>query len=150
VSFFVDFSRTPVGKPPLDWHSSHNNAGASSVVVELKGLEGHWALVSGVTVTPTQIKGSLPRDFTLSYDLVAARDYTWGARGITLRLSKGVATSGKDSVFSVRLRPGFGDKDGRSKRSSKARFAGRRATSMGPSMRRSRASPTTSRTTASR
>jgi hypothetical protein len=38
---------------------------------------------------------------------VSARDDTWGARGMTFRLSKG-----PDSIFSVRLRPGFGGKDG--------------------------------------
>ena len=69
VYFFDDFSRTPAGKPPLNWHSSLNNAGASSVVLELTGLEGRWASLGGFTVTPTQIKGPLPRDFTVSYDL---------------------------------------------------------------------------------
>ena len=29
----------------------------------------------------------LPRDFTLSYDLVAAEKFTWGAKGLTLRLA---------------------------------------------------------------
>ncbi len=148
VYFFEDFSTTPVGKKPLDWHSTLNNAGASSVVVEVKGLEGRWASISGFGVTPTQIKGPLPRDFTVSYDLVAARDYTWGARGMTFRLSKGVANSGQDSFITVRFRPGFGGRDG--KRSSKAPFGERRATSRGQNMRRSRASPTTSSTTASR
>ncbi|MEO6437435.1 MAG: hypothetical protein ABIP55_16950 [Tepidisphaeraceae bacterium] len=66
--------------------------------MELKGLEGHWASLSGFTVTPAQLGGPLPRDFTVSYDLVAARDYTWGARGMTFRVSKGVDGSGKDSV----------------------------------------------------
>lgn len=78
----------------------------------MTGLEGRWASVGGFKVTPTQIKGPLPRDFTVSYDLVAARDYTWGARGLTFRVSKGIANSGTDSFFSVRLRPGFGGKDG--------------------------------------
>jgi hypothetical protein len=81
-------------------------------VVERNGLEGHWASVSGFMVAPRQLKGSLPRDFTVSFDLVAARDYTWGARGMTFRLSKGLANSGTDSIFSVRLRPGFDGKDG--------------------------------------
>ena len=81
-------------------------------MVERSGLEGHWVSVSGFTVAPRQLKGPLPRDFTVSFDLVAARDYTWGARGMTFRLSKGVANSGTDSFFSVRFRPGFGGKDG--------------------------------------
>jgi len=111
VYFFEDFSGTPIGKPALNWHSNLDNTGAKSVVVELKGLEGHWASLSGFSITP-QLEGPLPRDFTVSYELVAARDYTWGARGMTFRLSKGVAGSGQDSFFSVRLRPGFGGSGG--------------------------------------
>jgi hypothetical protein len=110
--FFDDFSTTPVGKPPVNWRSNRDNTGASSVIVELEGLDGHWAALSGFTVTPATLEGPLPRDFTVSYDLVAARDYTWGARGMTFTLSKGVAGSGKESFFSVRLRPGFGTRDG--------------------------------------
>ncbi len=112
VYFFEDFSRTPIGKSALDWKSTLTNTGASSLVVERNGLEGHWASVGGFVLTPRQLKGPLPRDFTVSFDLVAARDYTWGARGMTFRLSKGLANSGADSIFSVRLRPGFDGKDG--------------------------------------
>ena len=112
VYFFDDFSRTPIGKPALDWKSSLTNTGVSSLVVERSGLEGHWVSVSGFTVAPRQLKGPLPPDFTVSFDLVAARDYTWGMRGMTFRLSKGLANSGTDSIFSVRLRPGFDGKDG--------------------------------------
>jgi hypothetical protein len=112
VYFFDDFSRTPIGKPALDWKSSLTNTGVSSLVVERSGLEGHWVSVSGFTVALRQLKGPLPPDFTVSFDLVAARDYTWGMRGMTFRLSKGLANSGTDSIFSVRLRPGFDGKDG--------------------------------------
>ena len=37
------------------------------------------------------LKTPLPRDFDLSYDVVAAKDYRWGARGLTMRLSKAPA-----------------------------------------------------------
>lgn len=112
VYFFEDFSTTPAGKPPLNWRSTLNNAGASSVVVERNGLEGHWASLSGFTVTPRELKGPLPRDFTVSYDLVAARDYTWGARGMTFQLLNGTPGSASGSFFKVRIRPGFGSRDG--------------------------------------
>ncbi|MCC7241916.1 MAG: hypothetical protein IT180_08325 [Acidobacteria bacterium] len=112
VHFFDDFSATPVGKAPLKWRSNLDNTGKTSVVTELKGLDGHWASLSGFTITPTALKGPLPRDVTISFDLVAARDYTWGARGMIFKMSKGVANSGKDAFFTVKLRPGFGGRDG--------------------------------------
>jgi hypothetical protein len=112
VYFFDDFSTTPVGKPALDWKSTLTNTGASSVVVELKGLEGRWAALTGFTVTPARVTSPLPPDFTVSYDLVAARGYTWGARGMTFRLLKGDEGTASQSFFSVRLRPGFDGRDG--------------------------------------
>ena len=112
VYFFDDFSTTPVGKKPLNWHSTLNNAGASSVVSELTGLPGHWASVAGFTVTPTQVKGPLPRDFSVSFDLVATRDYTWGARSMMFKLSKGIAQTAEESYLTVRFRPGFSGRDG--------------------------------------
>jgi hypothetical protein len=112
VYFFEDFSTTPAGKPPINWRSNLDNNGRSSVVTELEGLEGHWASLSGFAVSPAKLAGPLPPDFVISFDLVAARDYTWGARGMTLKLLKGVEASGKESFISVRLRPGFGGRDG--------------------------------------
>ena len=41
VVFFEDFSSSAVGKKPLNWRSTLDNTGASSVVTELKGLDGH-------------------------------------------------------------------------------------------------------------
>jgi hypothetical protein len=112
VYFFEDFSGTIVGKKPLNWHSTLNDAGASSVVMELKGLEGHWALISGFELTPTGMKTPLPRDFEVSYDVVAAQNYTWGAHGMTFRLSGKPAAGTAESSLSLRIRPGFGGKEG--------------------------------------
>ena len=64
-------------------------SGASSVVATIDGLEGHWATTTGFTLTPGQLKTPLPADFTVTYDLVASADYTWGARGMTFTLSNG-------------------------------------------------------------
>jgi hypothetical protein len=112
VYFFEDFSGTVVGKKPLNWHSTLNNAGASSVVMELKGLEGHWASISGFELTPTGMKTPLPRDFEVSYDVVAAQNYTWGAHGMNFKLSRKPAAGTGESFLSLRIRPGFSGKEG--------------------------------------
>jgi hypothetical protein len=85
VHFFDDFSSSAVGKKPLNWRSTLDSTGASSVVAQLNGLDGHWASMSGMHLTPTQMKTPLPGDFEVSYDMVAAQNYTWGARGMTFR-----------------------------------------------------------------
>ena len=109
VVFFEDFSSSAVGKKPLNWKSTLDNTGASSVVTELKGLDGRWATMAGMQVTPTGMKTPLPRDFELSYEVVAAQNYRWGAKGLTLKLSK---TGGPASFLSVKIRPGFDGRQG--------------------------------------
>ena len=98
VVFFEDFSSSPVGKKPLNWHSTLDNTGASSVVTELKGLDGHWASMAGMQITPTGLKTPLPRDFELSYDVVAAQNYRWGAKGLTFKLSKTARNTRRSSA----------------------------------------------------
>ena len=66
--------------------------------------------MAGMRITPTGLKTPLPRDFDLSYDVIAAKDYRWGARGLTVRLSKAGAAG--ESSLNVRIRPGFGGRDG--------------------------------------
>lgn len=109
VVLFEDFSSTAVGKKPLNWRSTLDNTGASSVVTELKGLDGHWASVGGTELTATGMKTPLPRDFQVSYDVVAPQNYQWGARGLTFKLSK---TAAPAASLSVRIRPGFDGRQG--------------------------------------
>jgi hypothetical protein len=112
VAFFEDFSASAVGKKPLNWKSTLDNTGATSVVTELKGLDGHWASMSGFQLTPTGMKTPLPRDFELSYDVIAAQNYTWGARGLTFKLTGQTAPGSGESFLSLRIRPGFGTREG--------------------------------------
>jgi hypothetical protein len=109
VVFFEDFSSSVVGRKPLNWKSSLDRTGASSAVTELKGLDGRWAAMAGMQVAPTGMKTPLPRDFEVSYDVVAAQNYRWGAKGLTFKLSK---TGGPASFFSVKIRPGFDGREG--------------------------------------
>ena len=112
VFFFDDFSTTPVGKAPIGWKSTLNNNGASSVVATIDGLDGRWATTTGFTLALSQLKTPLPADFTVTYDVVAAADYTWGSRGMTFTLSTGAGTGGRGAFVSLRLRPGSGSGDG--------------------------------------
>jgi hypothetical protein len=112
VHFFDDFSSGSVGKKPLNWKSTLDNTGASSVVTELNGLNGHWASMAGMHITPTGLKTPLPPDFEMSYDVVAAKDYRWGARGLTMRLSKAPAAGAGESFLNLRIRPGFSGREG--------------------------------------
>jgi hypothetical protein len=109
VVFLEDFSSSPVGKKPLQWRSTLDNTGASSVVTELKGLDGRWASMAGMQISPTAIKTPLPPDFEISYDVVAAQNYRWGAKGLTFKLSK---AGGSASFLSVKIRPGFDGRPG--------------------------------------
>jgi hypothetical protein len=112
VHFFDDFSSSAVGGKPLNWKSTMDNTGAASVVTELKGLDGHWALISGFELTPTGMKTPLPRDFELSYDVVAAQNYTWGAHGMNFKLSSKPAAGKGESFLSLSIRPGFDGREG--------------------------------------
>ena len=112
VHFFDDFSSGTVGKKPLNWNSTLDNTGASSVVTELNGLNGHWASMAGMHITPTGLKTPLPRDFDMSYDVVAAKDYRWGARGLTMRLSKARRPAPASRSSTCAIRPGFGGREG--------------------------------------
>ena len=110
VVFFDDFSTGTVGKKPLNWHSTLDSKGATSVVTELTGLDGHWASISNTVLTATALK-PLPSDFELSYDVIAAQNYTWGAHGMIFKLSRTQAGKG-ESFVSLKIRPGFGTRAG--------------------------------------
>lgn len=111
IHFFEDFSTTAVGKKPIGWNSSLAN-GATSVVSKLDGLDGNWAVMSNYIITPTQLKKPLPQNFTLSYEIVAAQNFTWGARGLTFQLSKEGSPGNAESYLQLKLRPGYDGRDG--------------------------------------
>ena len=65
--------------------------------------------MAGMEVAPTGMKTPLPRDFEVSYEVVAAQNYRWGAKGLIFKLSK---TGGPASFLSVKIRPGFDGRQG--------------------------------------
>lgn len=109
VHFVEDFSRTPPGQKPVGWAT-----GVAGLVTTLDGLPGHWAVMAGdhTLLTPRELATPLPPDFTVSYDLVAARGFAWGARGLTFQLAREKSAGNADAFLRLRLRPGFDGRDG--------------------------------------
>jgi hypothetical protein len=110
--FFEDFSTTVIGKNPIGWRSESGSQGNKSVISKLDGLDGNWALIEDYKLTPNQLKRPLPQDFTLTYDLVATQNFTWGAKGLTFHLSKETSPGNAESYLKLKLRPGYDGKDG--------------------------------------
>ena len=108
--FFEDFSTSTIGKKPLGWQSTFDH-GVTSLVTRLDGIDGNWALIANHKISPASLKTPLPQNFTLSYELVAAQNFTWGATGLTLQLVNN-NSSGTESYLQLKLRPGFDGRDG--------------------------------------
>jgi len=108
VHFFEDFSTTSIGRTPSGWSVGKT----TGTVASLDGLPGNWALMAGdASLTPKQLK-ALPRDFTLTYELVASQGFTWGAKGLTLELAHERSPCNADSYVRLKLRPGYDGRDG--------------------------------------
>jgi hypothetical protein len=112
IHFFEDFSTTGVGKKPIGWKSTTGINGNSGVITTLDGLAGNWAIVSDYTLSPGQLKKPLPQNFTLTYDLVVAQNFTWGAKRLHFKLAKETSPGNEESFLDLGLRPGYDGRDG--------------------------------------
>lgn len=112
VFFFEDFSTTGIGKKPIGWQARLANAGTTGVVTNPDGLEGNWVELRGHYINATLLKKPLPQNFTLSYDLAVPQNFTWGAKGLTMQLSKETSPGNAESYLKLKLRPGSDGRDG--------------------------------------
>ena len=112
IHFFEDFSATVAGKKPTGWYARANNAGASAVVATVDGTQNNWVLIAGNSLVANDLKKPLPQNFTLSYDVIVRENFTWGAKGLVLLLSKEKTAGVTEAYISLKLRPGYGGTDG--------------------------------------
>jgi hypothetical protein len=112
IYFFEDFSTTGVNKKPIGWKSTSGINGNTGVITTLDGLAGNWAVISDYTLSPTQLKKPLPQNFTLTFDLVAAQNFTWGAKRLHFKLAKETSPGNAESFLDLGFRPGFDGRDG--------------------------------------
>ncbi len=112
VHYFEDFSTSNTGSKPNGWYAKASGSGVSSTVTTLDGAPGKWAQVTANTLIPNNLKKPLPQNFTLSYDLIAAENFSWGAKGLTLLISKEKTEGVAEAFIRLKLRPGYGGADG--------------------------------------
>ncbi len=112
IFFFEDFSTTVTGKKPIGWQANFANAGTTAVITQPDGLDGNWVELRGHYINATLLKKPLPQNFTLSYDLVASQNFTWGSKGLTMQLSKETSSGNAESFLKLKLRPGSNGSDG--------------------------------------
>ncbi|MBI5856996.1 MAG: hypothetical protein HZB42_05025 [Sphingobacteriales bacterium] len=117
IHYFEDFSAIAIGKKPGGWRVQYGLDGGT--VEKPEGLNGNWLLITNNTITATQIKKPFPQNFTLTYDVVASQNFTWGAKGLTFQLSKETSPGNAESFLNLKLRPGFDGKDGETTLESK-------------------------------
>ena len=112
VYFYEDFSTTGVGKRPAGWTVRTNGVGADCVVATLDGIPEKWISIAGSTLRPSTLSKPLPENFTLTYDVIAPENFTWGGKGLVLLLSKEKNEGTAESYVRLKLRPGSGGADG--------------------------------------
>ena len=112
IFFFEDFSSMATGKKPQGWQTPMANGGTMAVVRNRDGLDGNWVELTGHRINAAQLKKPIPQDFTFSYDLAVPQNFTWGAKGLTMQLSKETSPGNAESYLMLRLRPGFDGRDG--------------------------------------
>lgn len=113
IFFFEDFSTTAIGKKPNGWNCKLNHDGKPCIIATLDGEPGNWTEIKGnESLIPNQLKKPLPQNFTISYDMIAPQNFTWGGKGLAFQLSKETDPGNAESFLKVRIRPGFDGRNG--------------------------------------
>ena len=112
VFFFEDFSTTGIGQKPIEWKAALGIGGTTAVVTNPDGLDGSWVELRGHFINATLLKKPLPQNFTLTYDVAVPQNFTWGAKGLTMQLSKETSPGNAESFLKLKLRPGYDGRDG--------------------------------------
>jgi hypothetical protein len=113
IHFFEDFSSNPVGQKPAGWYSQTNAQGSYSKITGIPGEEGKWLELKGHNgLVPNSLKKPLPQNFTLSYDVVVPKDFTWGGKGLEMFIAKEKTAGNMENFIRLRIKPGFGGRAG--------------------------------------
>jgi hypothetical protein len=113
VHFFEDFSSNPIGQKPGRWYSETNAQGNYSKVANLPGEDGKWLELKGHNgLVPNDLKKPLPQNFSLSYDVIVPKDFTWGGKGLEMFIAKEKSAGNREYFIRFRIRPGYNGRAG--------------------------------------
>ncbi len=91
ILFYEDFSGNEIYKEPLGWFSLGQRSytpNYSCRVVVPEGKKSPWLrLWKEEVMSPTAFKEVLPENFTISFNLFANKDYTWGSSACSFMLT---------------------------------------------------------------
>jgi hypothetical protein len=111
--FFEDFSSNMISQKPTGWYSETNSQGSYSKVVTITGEEGKWLELKGHSgLVPNELKKPLPQNFTLSYDVIVPKDFTWGGKGLEMFIAKEKTAGNMEHFIRIRIKPGYSGRVG--------------------------------------
>jgi hypothetical protein len=112
IHFFEDFSTNGTGQRPIGWDARSNREGVSSIVTIIDDTQAKWAIIDGNSIAPKDLKKPLPQNFTLSFDVVVPENFTWGAKGLVIIISKEKTQGVNEAFIRLKVRPGSGTGSG--------------------------------------
>ena len=112
IFYFEDFSTTAIGKNPIGWYAKASGQGIQPTVTTVAGTDNNWALIKGNTLIPNNLKKPLPKNFTLSFDVIVPENFAWGAKSLAFMLAKEKTDGAAQAFVRLRVRPGYGGNHG--------------------------------------
>lgn len=113
VHFFEDFSSNAIDQKPGGWYSGTNSQGSYCKIVALPGEEGKWLEVKGHNgLVPNNLKKPLPQNFSLFYDVLVPKDFTWGGKGLEVFIAREKTTGNMDYFIRIKIKPGSDGREG--------------------------------------
>ena len=111
--FFDDFSANGNNEKPAGWNAPLGN-GNFATVKTVDGENGKWVQLKGNFISAGKLRKPLPDDFTLTFDLIVPKGFTWGGKAIEMMLANEKSELVYQNSITLRVRPGFNGSDGKS------------------------------------
>lgn len=97
---------------PIGWQAKIANAETTGVVTNPNGLEGNWVELTGHYINASLIKKTITAELYIDLRYSRNKNFTWGAKRITMLLATKTSPGNAESFISLKLRPGNNGSNG--------------------------------------